>query len=399
MKKFSLLFIALVSIFTAFAQDEEGIDFFHGTFEEAKALAEEEGKLIFMDAYATWCGPCKRMAANVFPLKSVGDFYNRNFINLKMDMEKGEGKDLAKTYGVSAYPTLIFIDSEGEVVYLTKGARDEAGLLAVGKQALLPNQALIDELQAQWDNGDTEPAFLKSWIKVQAVLNENYDEPMKLYVDQLSTEDKINDDNVAFLFDYANHVNSPALAVIYDFEDYYKDIYAEKYDEKLQDIAKGTFNKAVTDKDESLLREAQAMLKKIKADNYKEQSAIYEVTYYGKVKDWENYDKTVTSFLKKYKKDDDAALRNVAWNYYMYIDDESKLEKAEKWTQDAIAINNNYENNLSQAYLLYKLKQYSEAQDAIEYALILAEEDQKKKDNAQMLYDNIYSKLEEMKTE
>jgi uncharacterized protein YyaL (SSP411 family) len=58
--------------------------------------AKKENKLIFVDAYASWCGPCKLMVKNIFPLKTVGDYYNSHFINAKIDMEKGEGIELAK---------------------------------------------------------------------------------------------------------------------------------------------------------------------------------------------------------------------------------------------------------------------------------------------------------------
>ena len=62
----------------------QGIEFFHGTFEEAKIEAKAQGKLIFMDAYAVWCGPCKMMRNTVFPLPEVGEYFNANFINMKV---------------------------------------------------------------------------------------------------------------------------------------------------------------------------------------------------------------------------------------------------------------------------------------------------------------------------
>ena len=114
--------------------------------------------------------------------------------------------------------------------------------------------------------------------------------------------------------------------------------------------------------------------------------------FYATQNDWNSYDKEVTKYLAKYKKGDDKAYREVSWNYYMKIDDEKKLNKAEKWMQSSIKANNTYENNLTQAYLLYKLKDYSEAEDAVNYALILAG-DEKKTDNAQILKDQILKKL------
>jgi len=110
-----------------------GIEFFKGSWKEALAAAKSQNKLIFMDAYASWCGPCKWMAANSFTDKAVGDFFNKNFINVKMDMEKGEGPGLASTYKVGAYPTLFFIDGSGKLVKTSVGALDAAALLSLGK--------------------------------------------------------------------------------------------------------------------------------------------------------------------------------------------------------------------------------------------------------------------------
>ncbi len=121
------------------ASDEpkkEGIQFFHGTWKQALAKAKAENKMIFLDAYTTWCGPCKWMQTKSFPNKQLGEFYNSNFINVKMDMESGEGPRLLDRYPVEGYPTLFFIDFEGEVVIKEGGAKTPEQLIAMGKEAI-----------------------------------------------------------------------------------------------------------------------------------------------------------------------------------------------------------------------------------------------------------------------
>lgn len=113
----------------------EGIEFFHGTFSEAKAKAKSEGKLIFVDAYTTWCGPCRMMAAQTFPKAEVGKYFNANFVNVKMDMESGEGPAFGQQYKVMAYPTLLFLDHTGAVKMRAIGAKGPEDLINVGKQA------------------------------------------------------------------------------------------------------------------------------------------------------------------------------------------------------------------------------------------------------------------------
>lgn len=113
--------------------DHAGIRFFEGTWDEALAQAKKENKLIFLDVYATWCGPCKKLSALTFPDPEVGNYYNNRFINVKVDGEKGEGLTLRQRYGVRGYPTLLFINHKGEVVHRTAGFRDPSRFLELGK--------------------------------------------------------------------------------------------------------------------------------------------------------------------------------------------------------------------------------------------------------------------------
>ncbi|MEG2849472.1 MAG: thioredoxin domain-containing protein [Bacteroidales bacterium] len=113
MKKIICIVFMLVSL-NLVAQ--EGIKFQHGTWAQAKELAVKENKLIFVDFYTQWCGPCYNMAKNTFVLYSVGTLYNTNFVNMKIDAENGEGIELAKKYGVRSYPTYCFIDPKTEEI-------------------------------------------------------------------------------------------------------------------------------------------------------------------------------------------------------------------------------------------------------------------------------------------
>lgn len=114
---------------------EKGIAFHEGSWNEALEKSREEEKPIFVDAYASWCGPCKWMTRNVFTDDEVGNYYNENFVNVKLDMEKGEGRNFAKKYGVSAYPTLLYLNSDGEVVHKVRGAKRVEGFIKEGKKA------------------------------------------------------------------------------------------------------------------------------------------------------------------------------------------------------------------------------------------------------------------------
>ncbi|MDR6560007.1 MULTISPECIES: thioredoxin family protein [unclassified Arcicella] len=91
-----------------------GIQFFKGTFKQALAKAKKENKMIMMDCYTTWCGPCKILKNQVFTDKALGDYMNQKYICVAMDYENGEGPAVAQKYPVDAYPSIYFIDSNGK---------------------------------------------------------------------------------------------------------------------------------------------------------------------------------------------------------------------------------------------------------------------------------------------
>ncbi len=115
---------------------ETGITFHEGTWAEALQLAKKEGKPIFLDISASWCGPCKLLKAHTFPNGEVGKFYNENFISVAVDGEKGEGIELARKYKIRGYPSLIFIDSNGKLIAQTAGYRNPKQLIELGEQVV-----------------------------------------------------------------------------------------------------------------------------------------------------------------------------------------------------------------------------------------------------------------------
>lgn len=160
MKNISVVLLLFSSSFI-FGQ---GINFFHGTWEEALAQAAVEEKLIFVDAYAKWCGPCKRMAKNVFTQQSVGDYYNANFINMKIDMEEGLGLTFRQDYPVRAYPTLMFIDEKGEVVRKSVGGKQEAAFIALGED-VVASYDRSGEYAGEYEKGNRDYNLVIGYIK------------------------------------------------------------------------------------------------------------------------------------------------------------------------------------------------------------------------------------------
>jgi thioredoxin 1 len=131
--RFALLLIFALLPSLASAADP-GIAFFSGTFKEALAKAKAEKKPLFFDAYASWCGPCKTMDREVYTDPRVAAYMNEKFISIKVDMEKGEGPELAKKLSsIDGYPSLLFFGPDGFLAKTVLGSRSAEAFLAEAK--------------------------------------------------------------------------------------------------------------------------------------------------------------------------------------------------------------------------------------------------------------------------
>jgi thiol-disulfide isomerase/thioredoxin len=164
--------ILWISIFSGGILKAGGIEFFNGTFEEAKAAAQQQGKLIFVDAYAVWCGPCKKMAASVFPLEEVGEVFNAHYISMKIDMERGEGLVFREKYPVTAFPTLFFMNDQGEILERVVGAKSGPDLIQLGQKHSRDRKP-TKNLASSWEQGDRSPEVAAEYIEALYKLGKN----------------------------------------------------------------------------------------------------------------------------------------------------------------------------------------------------------------------------------
>jgi thioredoxin 1 len=130
----SLIFMAGAK--TAPLNSGKGIQFTDTSLAHALQMAKAEKKLIFIDIYATWCGPCMLLKLKTFPNKDAGQFFNANFVNLSLDGEKGQGLQLFQAYRLKAFPTLIILDSDGKPLLAAEGYMDAKTLIAFGKAGM-----------------------------------------------------------------------------------------------------------------------------------------------------------------------------------------------------------------------------------------------------------------------
>ncbi len=133
-----IIFLAflLSANLTAPKNENGGIKFYDGTWGEAVQKSRHEHKLIFLDLYATWCGPCRMLKRNTFADKAVGTFFNSHYINLSIDGETEMGKELMQRYRLHAYPSLLVIGQDEKLLTVSTGYLSPDKLIDLGKNGL-----------------------------------------------------------------------------------------------------------------------------------------------------------------------------------------------------------------------------------------------------------------------
>ena len=133
------------------------------TLAQASAKAKSENKLIFLDCFTQWCGPCKKMSREVFPQEKVGAAMNPRFVSLKIDMESEYGAPLAKQLQITAYPTFVVFTADAEEISRFLGYHEADDFLSVLEEKSKDNTSA--PLRARWQSGDRDPQFLQEYLQ------------------------------------------------------------------------------------------------------------------------------------------------------------------------------------------------------------------------------------------
>ena len=162
MKRLTSTLLTLAIAITAMAQgvvfEPEGT-----TLEQASAKAKAENKLIFLDCYTQWCGPCKKMTKEVFPQEKVGAYMNPKFVSIKIDMEGTYGAPLAKKLQIQAYPTFVIFNADAQEISRFLGYHAADDFIKVVEEKSADNAS--SALEQRWKNGDRDPQFLMEYLQ------------------------------------------------------------------------------------------------------------------------------------------------------------------------------------------------------------------------------------------
>lgn len=367
-----LLFFVLVLLIVGEARAQNSlVNFNHDSWAEVLKKADKEDKVIFVDAYTTWCGPCKKMSRDVFTNAEVADFFNKTFINVKMDMEKGEGIKIAEDYNVRAYPTLLFIDKKGELVHRAVGYHNTDQFIELGKTASSSSNTL-SALRKRYEFGDRSEQFLYDYTFAlsDAMMS---DEVTKISGEYLDTQkDWGTERNSTFLFRFLNDTESKQFDYFINNKETFVGLFGEApVVRKLRYLVNNSIQDSA---DDSALDQISRLYKKIYPEKADEMISDFSMMYYLRAEDIANYVNASKNHFKKYGTNDWEMLNEAAWNFYEFIDKKGDLKKAIKWAQQSMEINKNYYNADTLAALYYKIKSKKKAIRAAEEAIILAKQ-------------------------
>ncbi len=368
MRFITILFLTLIS-FQIQAQD--GIDFFHGTWEEALEEAKAKDKIIFVDAYAVWCGPCKRMAKNVFTDAAVGKFYNQNFINMKIDMEKKMGRKFGKKYPVSAYPTLMYIDAKGELVHKVKGGQKIDGFIKLGKFALSKVDYSKDFAEA-YEKGDRDPELVYNYVKA---LNKAGKPSLKIANEYIrSQKDMTTEQNLKFLLEATTAADSRIFNMMIKNRKAIEAVTSKEVVlNKIELACIRTAEKAVEFQNPDLHNEAVKKMKKYHPKKAAQFEVASEMKFCLACGDEKKYLKACDKYAKKQVKKDAEKLNALALEIAQNLPKDTKaLKQAEKYAKKATENGNAYNYYMTYASILLQNGKKEKALEIANKSLELA---------------------------
>lgn len=410
MKKTLLVVLSLLITVVNYAQ---GIEFEHGTWAEILEKAKQTNKPIFVDVFTTWCGPCKRMSSEVFPLAKVGNEYNKSFICYKVDAEKGEGVSIARKYDVNAYPTYLFIKADKSLIMksvgsmeadkfisLTESVKEEMGtarpistwdreyaqkkkdtafiLGYIHKRAKLgmQNAALFDEYLALLPNDQRASKEVAELyrnegrnIKLTSLAYKNLETnsltlygKLGFYINSIMTSaidnsfrESIKMENEVLLQQVIDaNENLPKTEASKQKEEFYIKYYK---DNKVIDQYIKHANLYCENSLMPVSLDSIEKLDKASAKVFEQTKSMYTAVF----KDSEQIAEMKEYMTHLYRNKYSQALNEIAWGFFENVLDHKELENALTWSKRSIDIHPSEELVDTYANLLYKLGRKEEA--------------------------------------
>ncbi len=273
------------------------VAFEKGSWKAMLDRAKAENKLIFVDVYATWCGPCKMLDQQVFTDKQVAATYNALFINYKADAEHGEGLMLARKYNVRAYPTALFIDGDGQLIddrvgYLPAPVFKQEGERVFRKT---PLGLMLSLHEADYKEGDRTSAFMRTYLRLRQQAGLSSAEMLNDYVSHLPADSLKTPINTALLLENTKTCTGAAFETLMSRKD------ERRFRSAIQILVQEELSAAGKQRDLSRFTTLCSLVERLEpADQVPEIVAQYQLVYHAEAEDWASYARQGDSYATQY---------------------------------------------------------------------------------------------------
>jgi len=351
--------------------NDAGINFFHGTWEEALVKAQAEEKLIFVDAFAVWCGPCK-----VFTDAEVGEYYNSQFVNIKMDMEKTPGRAFGDKYPVSAFPTLFYIDAKGEVLKKVVGGRGVPEFLKLG-ESIAGSYDRSGDLAKLYEDGDRTYEVVLKYVKA---LNNANKPSLKIANDYLREKKDLTEEQKAeFLYESLTSADSRLFKLFINEKTAITALKGEtSFAQKIEDACWNTIETAINFESPDLLTEAKEKMSSYAKDKSSEFKYYADYRYAKATADVTMLDKAAVKIAKELAKDDATKLHDLCNEILQYKNLDPKIiNSSEKIAKMAADKKESAEHVFTYSKILAENNKHKKAIKTAEKALDMVKEGSK----------------------
>ena len=342
------LLLLTQTINKAVAGDEQsqGIHFRSLTFEQALAVAKTENKGVFVHSFADWCHFCIYMKDSVYIDKEVGDFYNTNYVCIKIDMEK-EGREMNKPLMIHTFPTFLFYDNTGSLLHRAAGRRYKQPFMELGRESIDPRRQMRT-FKNKFEDGTATAGEVQFYFRMQETAGMDAQLSIDEYLTKQPDAEFTNSNNWRIIYDIIKDPTLPIMQrIMTNKKDFEKKYTADSINNKLINL----YNKYLTDYVQKLdsvgFEAAKKQVRTTKGLDIADKICAYADLNKLKMKsDWEGYKVAGKKFVDQYAQDDFRRLIDVAQIYYDHFNaDKNLLAQAEQWAMKSVTIADLYKGN------------------------------------------------------
>jgi len=370
-----ILICFCLTLLTLQISAQSKVDFFQGTWQEAFAKAEKENKHVFVDSYTDWCYWCKVMDKETFTDQAIADYLNKEFVPLKMDMEKGFGIQVALKYRIRGFPTILFFNPSGELLVRKFGYQEDNSKFLEYLKEIRADKREKPFSFASQDFDLDYPEFIEGLFGINGKRERTDESTVDAWLE--NQKDLFNEVSWTALTqcptgeNYKTYVldNAAKYISLYgpqEFDNFLSSYVYAKVEEAGEEKSQEKYDAAVVLLNQHMQNE----------EDKEDMNESFEMSFLKATGDWKGYTMKADQRLKsKDLKDQLGFANSIAWTLYEQCEDQECLKMIEEWMNKVIELDPQYMYVDTYAALLYKNGDYPRAKTYAEKAIEIGKKD------------------------